>query len=147
MGRLGRADPRLTDQDDQSQQAGPPRIDPAAAPASLYKQALGGLCPRCGAPTLFAGTLAFAPKCTACGLDFDSFNVGDGPAAFLTLGIGTIITILGIIVELAFEPAWWVHVALWGPLILGSVVITTRWAKAALLAVEYRNSAREGRRQ
>jgi uncharacterized protein (DUF983 family) len=122
------------------------RNSSGAASASLYRQATGGLCPRCGAPTLFAGVLAFAPECRACGLDFDGFNVGDGPAAFLTLGIGTIVTILGIVVELAFEPPWWVHVALWGPLILASVVVTTRWAKAALLALEYRNAAREGRR-
>ncbi|RYE76913.1 MAG: DUF983 domain-containing protein, partial [Oxalobacteraceae bacterium] len=50
--------------------------------------ALGGLCPRCGAKSLYAGLLRFASKCQACGLDIDAFNVGDGPAAFLTLGLG-----------------------------------------------------------
>ncbi|MEZ0497117.1 DUF983 domain-containing protein [Sphingomonas sp. IW22] len=126
-------------------EAGTPGQTPPAAPASLFEQARRGLCPRCGEPTLFAGTLRFAPRCAACGLDFDSFNVGDGAAAFLTLGIGTLITILGIVVELAYEPAWWVHVLLWLPLTIAAVLITTRWTKAALAALEYRNNAGEGR--
>ncbi|WP_448502482.1 DUF983 domain-containing protein [Sphingomonas sp.] len=147
MGRLGRAGSRVTDPHFGQHGADAQRSSSGAASASLYRQAMRGLCPRCSAPTLFAGVLAFAPRCRLCGLDFDSFNVGDGPAAFLTLGIGTIITVLGIAVELAFEPPWWVHVVLWGPLILAGVVVTTRWAKAALLALEYRNAAREGRRQ
>lgn len=118
---------------------------PPAGSASLYRLAKIGGCPRCGAPTLFAGILRFADRCPSCGLSFDAFNVGDGPAAFLTLGIGTIVTILAIVAELAFEPQWWVHVLLWLPLTIGSVLITTRWAKAVLLAIEYRNNAHESR--
>jgi uncharacterized protein (DUF983 family) len=118
---------------------------PGGAPAPLFVQATRGLCPRCGAPTLFAGVLRFADRCPACGLDFSAFNVGDGAAAFLTLGIGTIVTILGIVVELAWSPPWWVHVALWLPLTIASVVLTTRWTKAALAALEWRNGAGEGR--
>ena len=52
---------------------------------SLVAAALRGDCPRCGEQTLFAGWVAFAPTCRACGLDFSAFNVGDGPAAFLIL--------------------------------------------------------------
>lgn len=107
--------------------------------------ALHGLCPRCASPTLFVTFLRFAPACRACGLDFDAFNVGDGPAAFLTLIIGTIVTVLAIIVELAATPPLWVHLLLWLPLTLGMVIGTLRIAKAALLALEYRNRAREGR--
>lgn len=107
--------------------------------------ALKGLCPRCGAPTLFAGTLRFAPNCRACSLDFSAFNVGDGPAAFLTLILGTLITVLAVVIELAFSPAWWVHLLLWLPLGLVTVVVSLRLTKAVLLALEYRNAAREGR--
>jgi uncharacterized protein (DUF983 family) len=118
----------------------------APSPVSEIVQAgLKGCCPRCGKGPMFAGTIRFAPCCSNCGLDFDSFNVGDGPAAFLTLGIGTLVTILAVIVELALEPAWWIHVLLWVPLTLGSVIWSLRIAKGALLAAEYRNAAREGR--
>lgn len=106
---------------------------------------LRGLCPRCGAPTLYQTFLRFAPRCRACGLDFSAFNVGDGPAAFLTLIVGTIVTILAIVLELAADPPVWVHFILWIPLTLALVVGSLRLAKAALLALEFRNQAREGR--
>lgn len=107
--------------------------------------ALGGRCPRCGAATLFAGFARFAPRCRACGLDYSAFNVGDGPAAFLTLGIGGLITALAIALELTASPPWWLHVLLWLPLTALLVLISLRYSKAALLALEYRHRAREGR--
>lgn len=113
--------------------------------AGAIQGALRGLCPRCSTPTLFAGYIRFAPHCRACGLDFSSFNVGDGPAAFLTLAIGTLVTILAVTLELAYEPSWWVHIILWLPLTIASVMISLRFTKALLLALEYRNQAREGR--
>lgn len=119
---------------------------PATAP-SPQAAALGGLCPRCGAKTLFAGWLTFAHRCAACGLDFDSFNVGDGPAAFLTLILGTIIVALAIALQLAASPPWWVHVLLWVPLTLAGVIGSLRLAKGALMSLEFRNAAREGRGQ
>jgi len=106
---------------------------------------LQGVCPRCGAKTLFRSYLAFADTCSNCGLDFRDFNVGDGPVVFLTLGIGTIVTILALVVELAFEPGLWVHVLLWLPLTLIMTVLSLRIAKGWLLALEFRNKAREGR--
>jgi uncharacterized protein (DUF983 family) len=107
--------------------------------------ALKGLCPRCGAPTLFAGAVRFAPACRACHLDFSAFNVGDGPAAFLTLFVGALITGLATALELSVEPPFWVHVLLWLPLTLLAVGVSLRLAKGMLIALEYRNKAREGR--
>ena len=121
--------------------AGPPV---SAAPAPL-QVALQGLCPRCGARSLFGGLAAFAPRCRACGLDFAGFNVGDGPAAFLILIVGALITALAIAVELAFEPPFWVHVLLWVPAATAAVILSLRAGKAMLLALEYRHRAAEGR--
>ncbi len=106
--------------------------------------ALRGCCPRCGARTLFSGIATFAPKCRACGLDFHAFNVGDGPAAFLTLIVGALITGLAIALELSAEPPFWVHIILWLPLTTAAVILSLRFAKAMLLALEYRHRAREG---
>jgi uncharacterized protein (DUF983 family) len=114
------------------------------APAPVLV-ALRGLCPRCGARTLFAGLTRFAPSCRACALDFGQFNVGDGPAAFLILVIGGAITALAIIVELRFSPPFWVHILLWLPLTSAAVIGSLRAAKALLLAIEYRQKAAEGR--
>jgi uncharacterized protein (DUF983 family) len=108
---------------------------------SLTHAALAGLCPRCGARTLFAGWTRFADRCRACGLDLTRFNVGDGPAAFLTLIIGAVVVVLALWLQLAAEPAWWLHVLLWPPVTVAGVVLGLRVAKAALLQSEYRNKA------
>ncbi|WP_443018073.1 DUF983 domain-containing protein [Sphingomonas sp. 37zxx] len=129
------------------QEAGAPGAPLPASPASLYRLSITGGCPRCAEPTLFAGMLRFAPRCSNCGLDFLQFNVDDGPAAFLTFGVGTLITILAIVVELAYSPRWWVHVALWVPLTIIAVIGSLRIAKVTLLVLEYRNAAREGRQR
>jgi uncharacterized protein (DUF983 family) len=106
---------------------------------------LRGLCPRCGSKTLFAGGLRFAGKCRLCGLDFAAFNVGDGPAAFLTLIVGALVTGMAMALELAAEPPFWVHVILWVPATALAVIYGLRVGKAALLAAEYRQKAGEGR--
>jgi uncharacterized protein (DUF983 family) len=111
----------------------------------LAVMAARGCCPACNAPTLFSGPVRFAPRCRACGLDFSQFNVGDGPAALLTLILGAVIVTLALIVELKFHPPIWLHMLLWVPLTIGSVMAALRVAKGALLILEYRNKAREGR--
>jgi uncharacterized protein (DUF983 family) len=119
-------------------------IDEVTPPAPVVA-ALRGLCPRCGERTLFAGLATFAPKCSACGLDFSSFNVGDGPAAFLIFIVGGITVGSAIMVELRFSPPFWIHILLWVPLATILVVGLLRVSKALLLILEYRNRAREGR--
>jgi uncharacterized protein (DUF983 family) len=109
----------------------------------IAKAALFGLCPQCGHKTLFAGLGRFADICPDCGLDFSSYNVGDGPAALLTMGIGALIIVLALMVDSAFRPPFWVHVLIWVPFTAALTVITLRMAKAALLAAEHRNRARE----
>lgn len=117
---------------------------PDPTPISPVAAAVRGQCPQCGAAGLFAGPVRFADRCRTCGLDFSAFNVGDGPAAFLILIVGAILTIGAIGLELAASPPYWVHLV-WLPvgalLTLGGL----RIGKALLLAQEYRHRAREGR--
>jgi len=114
---------------------------------SIGSAALFGLCPRCGARSLFGsgldGLAKFAPRCRACGLDFASFNVGDGPAAFLTLIIGALITGLALWLQVAVAPPFWVHVILWVPMTALAVIGGLRAGKSALLAAEYQRKAGE----
>ena len=113
---------------------------------SIASAALFGLCPRCGGRTLFAGSLAqFAEKCSDCGLAFREFNVGDGPAAFLTLIIGALITGLAIWLDISWHPPFWVHGVLWVPITAAAVLWGLRAGKAALLAAEVQRNAGEGR--
>ena len=106
--------------------------------------ALKGLCPRCGKGPLFASWVGFAPRCSACSLDFDSFNVGDGPAAFLILIVGAILTVGALLLDQAVSPPWWVHLV-WLPVGAALTIGGLRLAKAWLIAQEYRHRAAEGR--
>lgn len=113
---------------------------PGLVPAALF-----GLCPQCGARTLFAGLARFAPRCRVCGLDYGQFNVGDGPAAFLTLLIGAITLVLALWLEFSWHPPVWVHALVWIPFVAGTTLLGLRVAKAALLITEFRRDAGEGR--
>jgi uncharacterized protein (DUF983 family) len=111
---------------------------------SSLEAALAGNCPRCGAHTLFKHWVTFADKCRVCGLDFSSFNVGDGPAAFLIFIVGTITVVGALVVDGAFSPPWWVHLV-WIPVAAALTIGGLRVSKGWLLAQEYKHRAREGR--
>ena len=111
---------------------------------SLAAAAFQGLCPNCGARTLFAGLARFAPGCRACGLDFERYNVGDGPAAFLILIVGAIVVVGAILLDQMAGPPWWAHI-IWLPVGAALTVYGLRLGKAALLYQEHRHRAREGR--
>ena len=106
--------------------------------APAFIAAIKGQCPKCGAATLFDGWIDFAPKCRACGLDFTVFNVGDGPAAFLTLIVGAIVVVGAVSLQLSTEPPFWVHILIWPVLALVLVTGGLRVGKSALLQSEYR---------
>lgn len=113
-----------------------------AAP-SLAAATFQGLCPNCGARALFSGLARFAPDCAACGLDFGSFNVGDGPAAFLILIVGAIVAVGAILLDQTMGPPWWVHLV-WVPVGAALTIYGLRVGKAALIYQEHKHRAREG---
>ncbi len=117
----------------------------ADKPTPLVRAALRARCPRCENAPLFDGWVRFAPRCRGCGLDYSAFNVGDGPAAFLILIVGALITAMALVLQVRAEPPFWVHIILWVPLTTALVILSLRASKAALLILEYRNKAREGR--
>lgn len=90
--------------------------------------------------------MKFAPRCRVCTLDFGGYNVGDGPAAFLTLIIGALLIAAALTLDAVVRPPLWVHVLLWVPLTAVAVVYGLRVGKGALLASEHQRQAAEGRK-
>ncbi|MBL8650059.1 MAG: DUF983 domain-containing protein [Sphingopyxis sp.] len=111
----------------------------------FWRVALFGLCPECGTPGLFEGAANFRERCPSCGFDSGRYNVGDGPAAFLTLIIGALLIALALTLDSLVNPPLWVHVILWVPLTVVAVIYGLRIAKGALLASEHQRQAAEGR--
>jgi uncharacterized protein (DUF983 family) len=83
--------------------------------------------------------LTMVPRCEACGLDLSAHDAGDGPAVFVILILGAIVTALAIWVEARFEPPLWVHVVLWFPFTLLGALWMLRVMKAWLTAQQYRH--------
>ncbi len=96
---------------------------------------------------MFVGPAKFSDRCRGCGLDYSSFNVGDGPAALLTLVIGAIIIVMAVLLDITARPPFWVHAVIWIPVTIVMTLFSLRVAKGALLAAEHRNRAGEGRKE
>jgi uncharacterized protein (DUF983 family) len=106
---------------------------------------LRGRCPHCGEGRLFAGFLSLRPKCESCGLDYHFADSGDGPAVFVILGAGFVVVFAALIVEVLYKPPFWLHAALWLPLILLTTLAPLRAIKGLLIALQYHHKAEEGR--
>jgi uncharacterized protein (DUF983 family) len=114
-------------------------------PPSPYAAGLMGRCPRCGKGKLFEGFIRLRPRCSACGLDYAFADSGDGPAVFVILIAGFIVVALALIVEFAYQPPFWLHALLWGPLILLVTLAPLRLIKGLLIALQHHHKAAEGR--
>lgn len=106
---------------------------------SPLRAGLACRCPRCGKGRLFAGYLDLAPACEACGLDYGQADSGDGPAVFVILILGFAVVGAALIVEVAFQPPYWLHVVLWLPAILGGSLGLLRPFKAILIALQFKH--------
>jgi uncharacterized protein (DUF983 family) len=114
-------------------------------PVSPYSAGLRGRCPRCGKGRLFNGYLTPARRCESCQLDFSFADSGDGPAVFVILIAGFIVVFAAMLVEILWRPPYWLHAALWLPLILLTTLGLLRPAKGLMIALQYHHKAEEGR--
>jgi uncharacterized protein (DUF983 family) len=115
---------------------------------SVFQSAMRGLackCPRCGKGKLYAGFLTLRPACENCGLDYAFIDSGDGPAVFIIMIAGAIVVACALIVEIKYQPPFWLHAALWLPLILVTTLLPLRSMKALLIALQFHHKAAEGR--
>jgi len=114
-------------------------------PQEPFATGLRARCPRCGEGRLFDGFLKLAPGCKACGLDFSFADSADGPAFFIVTVVGFIVAGAALLVEISYSPPIWVHVVLWGPLVLALCLGLLRPLKGVMVALQYANRAEQGR--
>src|ERR1700752_3013788 len=116
-------------------------------PPTLTESALRGIagkCPRCGRGKLYAGFLDLRPNCEACGLDYAFIDTGDGPAIFIIMLAGAIVVTCALIVEVKYQPPFWLHAALWLPMILVPTLLPLRSMKSLLIALQFHHKAAPG---
>ena len=102
-------------------------------------------CPRGGRGRLFSGYVRLRPSCETCGLDYAFNDPGDGPAVFVILFAGFVVVAAALIVEVKYQPPFWVHAMLWIPAVLATTLIPLRVIKSLLIVLQYHHRAAEGR--
>ncbi len=107
-------------------------------PISPLGAGLRGRCPRCGDGRLFESYLKITERCDNCGLGFGGHDVGDGPVVPAIMVLGGIIVGLALWVELAYQPALWVHAVLWTPLTIGGTLATLPLLKGLSVALQFK---------
>ncbi|ARS27892.1 DUF983 domain-containing protein [Sphingomonas sp. KC8] len=115
-----------------------PRLEPIST-------GIRGRCPRCGQGHLFKSFLKLADGCDVCGLSYAFADPADGPAFFVIIfGCVPAVT-FALLLEIAWTPPLWVHLATSVPFLILTCVLPLRPLKGWLVCSQFFFKAREGR--
>ena len=114
-------------------------------PLSPVSTGLRGRCVKCAEGSLFAGFLAFAKRCEACGENFEIEDAGDGPAVFVIFLAGIIICPLALIFHIKTNAHIAVTMLVWGPILLAFCLALLRPLRGLMLNIQIANDAAEAR--
>lgn len=106
----------------------------------LVSAALSGLCPQCGAPTLFAAPAALAGECAKCGLDFRRLERGGRFVGVITMLLALALIIAALGVDEWLRPPLWASFLFWMPVTVGSVIGALRFYKTMWVYHQYEES-------
>lgn len=114
-------------------------------PKPPVETGLKGKCPRCGNGNLFAGFLKLADNCAGCELDFNTEDIGDGPAVFVILIAGIVIVPLAIAFQFISNAPSWLVFIIWAPLLSLFCLGLLRLLRGVMFNLAWHHSAREVR--
>lgn len=103
----------------------------------ILAAALYGLCPACGARTLFAEAAQVARQCTACGLEFHRYERGARlatPAAFM---VAALVITAALTLDAYVQLPLLLVIMVWGGAAIGGVIFALRLYKTVLLYARY----------
>lgn len=90
-----------------------------AGKGGLYlMRGLLGRCPACGEGHLFRAFVKVADACEKCGEPFHHHRADDFPAYLTIVLVGHVVVPLAMYVEITFMLNYWLHAAIWLPMIL-----------------------------
>jgi uncharacterized protein (DUF983 family) len=104
---------------------------------SLFRAALSGLCPRCGAKTLFQAPAQLADDCANCGLDILGLERGGRFVGVVTMLLALVLILAALGVDEWLRPPLWASFLFWGPVTVGSVIGGLRFYKTMWVYHQY----------
>lgn len=105
--------------------------------SGIVRAALSGLCPQCGAPTLFEAPARIALRCDACGLDLGQLERGGRFGGVLTALVAILLILLSVGLDEVFSPPIWLQAAIFAPLTVFSVIGALRMFKTVMVYATY----------
>jgi uncharacterized protein (DUF983 family) len=105
-----------------------------------YRYVLRSRCPACGKGTLYEGLLNVAKRCDVCQFPLQKHDAGDGPAFFAMVFSSCIVVVAALIVDALLTVPLWLHVVIWGVVIILLSIYFLRVVKAFLLYQEYKHN-------
>ena len=106
----------------------------------LVSAALSGLCPRCGAKTLFATPAGLADGCSACGLDILGLERGGRFVGVVTMLLALVLILAALGVDEWLRPPLWASFLFWGPVTVGAVIFGLRFYKTMWVYHQFEES-------
>lgn len=104
---------------------------------SAMKRGARGCCPRCGGGRLFRAYLKVVDTCGVCGEEYHHQRADDAPPYVVIVVVGHIVVPLLVLLEEAFAPPVWLHLAIFLPLTLLLSLVLLPPIKGALVALQW----------
>lgn len=94
-------------------------------------------CPACGKGRMFRAFLKVADRCPACAQELHHHRADDAPPYFVMMIVGHIVVPLVLVVETAYKPDFWLHMAIWPPLALVLALVLLPCVKGAIVGLQW----------
>jgi uncharacterized protein (DUF983 family) len=94
-------------------------------------------CPACGEGPMFHAYLKVSEACPACGEELHHQRADDAPPYFTMIVVGHVVIAGVLLLEKAFAPESWVHLALWLPLTVALSLWLLPRIKGALVGLQW----------
>lgn len=103
------------------------------------RKGLAGKCPKCGTGKLFYRYLKVNDHCSHCDEELFHQRADDAPPYFTIFIVGHIIVAAMLIVEKAYRPELWIHMALWVPLTIALSFWMLQPLKGTIIGLQWAN--------
>ena len=109
-----------------------------AGKGGLYlMRGMMGRCPACGEGKLFRAFVKVADRCNACGEDLHHHRADDFPAYLTIFLVGHLVVPIAMYVEIVYQPSYWLHAALWAPMVILLSIGLLQPIKGMIVALQW----------
>ncbi|HFB55020.1 MAG TPA: DUF983 domain-containing protein [Hellea balneolensis] len=111
--------------------------------SKALRAGLKGRCPNCHEGRLFDGYLKFAHVCQACGFDYHSNDIADGPAVFVIFIASILVVPLALVFQIKLDPPVFVTLLIWIPAIILVCLALLRPFRGLMFALQIVHNAKD----